>query len=134
MNSHNPHVIPGQYNPQSQAKTEAGDYLSVMFEGYIDPTQVPMRPGDTQVPMQREQVPEVPPAITPTHPEVANEYQKAVEAQYRQQNEMRQHQERSPLPRSSPIVFEQSVESNRISTVVIPISIELTINLKINHV
>lgn len=125
MNSHNPHVIPGQYNPQAQAKTEAGDYLSVMFEGYVDPTQVPMRPGDTQIPMYKEKLPEAPPH-QPTHPEAPEEYRRTVEAQYQQQSMRRSLLNSTTLP--------QSVNSeSRISTVTIPIVIELTINLKINH-
>lgn len=51
--NHNPHVIPGrpQYNPQAQSVTETDFYLSQVYPGYNDPTQVPIRPGDTEIAM-----------------------------------------------------------------------------------
>lgn len=50
----NPYIVPGQpqYNPRSQSQTEADDWMSQVYPGYSDPTQTPMRPGDTSRPMQ----------------------------------------------------------------------------------
>jgi hypothetical protein len=57
--NHNPHVIPGrpQYNPQGQSVTETDFYLSQIYPGYSDPTQVPIRPGDTEIAMRRPSQP-----------------------------------------------------------------------------
>lgn len=48
--NHNPHIIPGRptYNPQAQTFAGANDYLNSIYPGHIDPTQMPIKPGDTE--------------------------------------------------------------------------------------
>lgn len=111
MNSHNPHVIPGQYNPQRQDKT--GIDLSSLYPGFSDPTQVPMTLGDTAIPMQVD------------HPEMIEEVRSSA------------HNSSLPHPandvRSSPPITNIPIESGVITPIRIPIVIELTINLNVNH-
>lgn len=125
MNSDNPHVFPGQYDPQRQAKTEVGDYLSAIYPGYFDPTQVAMRPGDTQIPMQIETSP-APPQQENTERErlelIQQEYRQKIDLQYQQQK----------LQSRNEINITPAI-SNQIQSIKIPIVIELTINLNIKH-
>lgn len=124
MNSDNPHVVPGQYDPQRQAKTEVGDYLSALYPGYFDPTQVAMRPGDTHIPMQIEK---------PEQTEreklelVQEEYKQKIEQQYQQQKlHINEYSHKELVQRSR-------LESNQVQAITIPIVIELTINLNVKH-
>jgi hypothetical protein len=56
VNQDNPnsHIIPGQprYNPNVQSGDLGDAWLNQAYPGFIDPTQVPMSPGDTNRPMQ----------------------------------------------------------------------------------
>ena len=110
--NHNPNVVPGKYDPNRQAKTELNDYAQYLFPGYVDPTQVPMSPGDTQVPARTEPIyrePVKPPDVR--HSESTSTYN----------------------VQSVPITQISSTANTGIAPIKIPIVIELTINLNINH-
>jgi hypothetical protein len=120
----NNHVIPGRYDPQSQTKTEANDQVSSIYPGYFDPTQVPMTPGDTQVPMQPFQAPITQEKLV-EHVERRQCLPQASPEHYRQQ--MQQEYENLKHP-GTQLYKAQSVEA-----IIIPIVIELSINLNITQ-
>jgi hypothetical protein len=112
--NHNPNVVVGKYDPNRQAKTELNDYAQYLFPGYVDPTQVPMSPGDTQVPVRAEPIRQDPrnnPLPANVHSESASPYN----------------------VQSVPVEQISSTANTSIAPIKIPIVIELTINLNINH-
>ncbi|RUR76995.1 hypothetical protein PCC6912_39540 [Chlorogloeopsis fritschii PCC 6912] len=155
MNKDNPNVIPGKYDPQSQSKTEIYDWVSMMMPGYVDPTQVPMEPGDTQVPKDRLRSHN---NLTPQNGNSSHPQQMRMPQQI-----PIQHEDEHASPPNNPLFPREKVDafikenetgvleklknllianSDRNSqptpvtpgeVIKIPIVIELTINLKINH-
>ena len=116
--NHNPNVVVGKYDPNRQAKTELNDYAQYLFPGYVDPTQVPMSPGDTQVPVRTEPINRTP----VLHSEQAQTYN--VQATPSEQS----------IPKAISSGGRAIASSNQsIAPIRIPIVIELTINLNINH-
>lgn len=118
-NNHNPGIVPGYYNP-GQSKTEALDYQNFLGTEFVDPTQIPMIPGDTQRPMQtpqniREQIIENR-VMQPIDASTEN-YQREMQLLYTKREE--------ETVRAS---HNKTIEAIRI-----PIVIELTINLNINN-
>lgn len=134
-NNHNPGIVPGYYNPQ-QSKTEALDYQAFLGEGFIDPTQIPMVPGDTQRPvLQQNQLPanqvhaQESRAMPPIGASTQN-YQREMQAIY---DSVGAAQGREAGLKAHRRELESRNTVNKIDTITIPIVIELTINLNINH-
>ena len=57
QNGTNPHIAFGRpsYNPATQSQTDGEVWMAQIYPGFEDPTQVPMRPGDTDRPIQPPQ-------------------------------------------------------------------------------
>lgn len=122
--NHNPGVVPGYYDPRRQAKTELNDYAQYLdlIPGYVDPTQIPMIPGDTQVPLQ--------PPVARQREEVKPS--EVEEEQYRRFNQSIGAKQ-APQPISPPIEYVVSPQQNSVAPIRVPIIIEVTINLNIKH-
>ena len=63
---------PGNYNPAVQSQSEADYWISQAYPGFSDPTQVPMRYGDTERPLHPPVPPAQPPNATPYQQSVPN--------------------------------------------------------------
>lgn len=126
MSNHNPYLKPGYYNPSEQCKTEINDFVGL--EGFIDPTQIPIIPGDTLRPVHDGK-----------HP-VESSQSNSIRGSVMESPAKYAFESKQPMPAiavSPPLaeVYERStiaLDAN-IKPVVIPITIELTINLRINH-
>ena len=73
MNNGNINPPPGSYNPAVQSQSESDYWISQAYPGFSDPTQVPMRYGDTERPLH----PPVPP-VPPAQPPNTTPYQQSV--------------------------------------------------------
>jgi hypothetical protein len=139
MNSHNPNIVPGYYNPQ-QAKTEVGDYQAFLGSDFVDPTQIPMHPGDTLRPMSP------PPATQPIANDIYttnNDFRPVDVDKLRSVEDYRQWNSAQPPPldnlaqsyqkRVQQIYSEQNISNRPIEPICIPIVINLTVNLEVNR-